>query len=334
MSRVIVLGGRGFMGGRILRLLPKNLTALAAGRGKTREGYIQLDVHEPDKNVLEPGDVLINTVGPFTYAPGAIVRACLARGAHYVDLAETPAFMGAVREITRGADQPSAVITGCSSVPGLMEVFARQWRGRQDVARVRGQLSIGTNNPSSATLLYSMLAPVGRDGWFKRTWLRAHDVLAARRYGVYPSGLEGGVNLGDRVVPCEFGFGFDRRPYTSLLRLFAPVVGVMPRTLLRLSARLGNLFAPLARPFGSRVGILSLDALNGGADVVDSLEIRASSNGLDVPAWPSVWAAELLCGRTDLPANCTSLADLVNPSEAITRLINAGYEVLNRHDSN
>lgn len=322
-----MLGGRGFMGRRILRLSPKELDVVVAGRGADRQDYVHFDVHEPEDVKLRRGDVVINTVGTFNYAPGPVVRACLDRGAHYVDLAETPAFMRGVREVAERAKSRLATITGCSSVPGLIEIYARQWAGREDIKRVRAQLSIGTNNQSSSTLLYSMLAPIGQERWFSHTWLRNHEGLPERRYGSYPSGLEEGVSLGDRKVPVIFGFGFDRRVYTSALWLFAPLVGATPRPLLQIAAKFGNAMAPLARPLGTGLGILSIDALGSGGDVVSSVEIRAGSNGLDVPAWPSVWAAELLVRGTDIPSNCTSIADLIDPADASRRLVEAGFDV-------
>ena len=339
-----MLGGRGFMGRRILRLLPKNIDTVVAGRGPERDDYIRFDVHEPEGVKLREGDVVINTVGPFTYAPEPVVRACLDHGAHYVDLAETPAYMRGVREVARGATRRLAAITGCSSVPGLVEIYARRWAGREDVALVRAQLSIGTNNESSSTLLYSMLAPIGRERgqtlflagqkqglspsrWFSQTWLRKHEGLPARRYGLYPGGLEDGLKVGERVVPATFGFGFDRRSYTLALWLLAPLVGATPRALLRLGAKVGNALAPLARPLGTKIGIMSLDALDANGAAIGSVEIRATANGLDVPSWPSVWAAERLVGETDIPANCTSIADLIDPDDATRRLRASGFEV-------
>jgi hypothetical protein len=328
VSRVVLLGGTGFMGRRIRRLLPRELPAVVAGR--TDPGgceFALFDIREPEAHyrVLEAGDVLINAVGPYTYDPAPLVRACLDRGAHYVDLAETPEFMARVREVARSAQRRLATITGCSSVPGLIEVYARQYPA---AARIRAQLSIGTNNESSSTLLYSMLLPVGRDGWFNRTWWRGHEGLPARRYGRYPGGIEEGINLGACTVPGEFGFGFDRPLYTQALWVLAPLIGATPRSLLALGAKLGNALAPLARPLGTRIGILSLDALDEAGSIVSSVEIRATSNGLDVPAWPSVWAAELLCG-TDTPPNCTSLSQLITPEAATSRLQEAGYDVRN-----
>ncbi|MBK8205893.1 MAG: saccharopine dehydrogenase NADP-binding domain-containing protein [Planctomycetes bacterium] len=341
MSTVMVLGGSGLMGRRILRLLRQSLpdaTLICGGRSPTSvEGatFTRFDLARPEDfgATLQHVDVLINTVGPFTYDHGPLLRACREHRCHYVDLAETPAFMQAVRDIAAGfVPGDIAAITGCSSVPALIEVFARRWQGRADVAGVRAQLSIGTNNDASATLLYSMLLPIGRakpqgSRWFGESWLRDHGAIGTRRYSTYPSGLESiGVSLGDRIVPLRFGFGFDRRSYTSALRMVSRVVGATPRGLLHFGSRIGAAMSPLARPLGTRVGIMAIDALDASGDVLDSIEIIARNNGLDVPSWPSVWAAEALLAKPNASGSI-SLADLVTPDMARSKLVAAGFEV-------
>lgn len=332
----MVLGGRGLIGRRILRLLRRSLPdaeLLCAGRRETHiDGvrFVAFDIDAPSREALSGVNVLINTVGPFVYRAAPLLKLCDEAGCHWIDLSETPGFMREVREF-----QPAnvAAITGCSSVPALIEVFARLWRGRPDVASVRAQLSIGTNNDASATLLYSMLLPIGRRAthgsrWFSQTWLRSHASDKPRRYGTYPSGLEDtGVSLGDRVVPLQFGFGFDRRSYTRALRVFSCVVGATPRGLLHFGSRIGAALSPLARPLGTKVGIMSIDALDASGGVLDSVEIIARSNGLDVPSWPSVWAAEALLANAS-PSGSVSLADLMTPQEAENRLHASGFSVL------
>jgi hypothetical protein len=324
VSRVILLGGRGFIGKRIHNLLRKALPdapVLLAGRGPSADGYLHLDRANPDGSALKPGDVLINTVGPFTYDATPLVNAVRGAGCHWVDLAETPAFMQRVREL---AKQPGPVaITGCSSVPGLIEVYAQRWAGDTRLKAIRAQLSIGTNNPASSTLLFSMLDPIGRQGIFGRTWMRNHTGLSPRRYGTYPSGLERDGLLG---VPVTFGFGFDRPLYTLGLRVFAPVVGLTPRLLLKLQSKVGAFVSPIARPLGTKIGILSIDALDAEGQAFDSVEIRAYNDGLDVPCWPSVWAAEALLNGAI--TDTASLAGLITPDQATAKLRAAGFEVL------
>ncbi|MCA8913338.1 MAG: saccharopine dehydrogenase NADP-binding domain-containing protein [Planctomycetes bacterium] len=321
MSRVLVVGGRGFMGRRVIRLLKQTLPdveVLSGGRGSANDRVV--DVRAPLPDALEGVDVLINCVGPFDYDPRSLIEACVAGGVHYLDLAETAGWI-AQASVSVG---DTAIVPGCSSVPGLIQVFAQRWKDRPEIAKIRAQLSIGTNNPGSGTLLYSMLEPVGRRGWFRRSWLREHGDLPARRYANYPAGVDH-VDLGGRSVPLEFGFGFDRRLYTSWLRLTAPLVGLTPRPLLKLQAWWMRLCSPLMRPFGSRIGILSLDALGADGLVFDSIEIRAAENGLDVPAWPSVWATEAIL--SDGGRGARTLADLVSAQTAEEKLLTAGYQV-------
>lgn len=329
MSHVLVAGGRGFMGRRIIRLLKQALPqvdVLTAGRGPANDRVF--DVHAPEDHyaALRGIDVFLNTVGPFEYDPRPVMRACLDNGVHYVDIAETHEFMAQAAALqTEGVAY--ATVSGASSVPGLIQVFAQRWADSPPV-RIRAQLSIGTNNPGSTTLLRSMLSPIGRripgDGvCFNHTWLRAHAGLRARRYGPYPCGLNS-LLLGERDVPLRFGFGFDRRPYTLALWLLAPLVAVTPRVLLQLGAAVGNALSPLARPMGTKIGILSIDALDERGEVTDSVEIRALSEGLDVPAWPSVWAIEALLAQ---PRPASSLAELITPEQAAAKLEAAGFTV-------
>ncbi|MCZ7605257.1 MAG: saccharopine dehydrogenase NADP-binding domain-containing protein [Planctomycetota bacterium] len=329
MSRVLIAGGRGFMGRRIIRLLKQALPkveVLTAGRGLANDRVF--DVHAPEDHytALRGIDVFLNTVGPFEYDPRPVMRACLDNGVHYVDIAETHEFMAAAAAL-QAEGAACATVSGASSVPGLIQVFAQCWADSPP-ASIRAQLSIGTNNPGSTTLLRSMLSPIGRrisgNGvCFNHTWLRPHQGQRARRYGPYPCGLNA-LRLGDRDVPLQFGFGFDRRPYTLALWLLAPLVALTPRGLLGLAAALGNAVSPLARPLGTKIGILSIDQLDGSGEVIDSIEIRALSEGLDVPAWPSVWAIEALLNQ---PRSAGSLAELITPEQAKAKLSVAGYPV-------
>ncbi|MCB9894516.1 MAG: saccharopine dehydrogenase NADP-binding domain-containing protein [Planctomycetes bacterium] len=327
---VLVAGGRGFMGKRIIRLLHETLPdveVLTAGR--SAENDRQLDVKSPSAEAMRGATVVINTVGAFSYDPAPLVNAAHEAGAHYVDIAERASFVAAAR-----IKHPVlAAVSGASTVPGLIEVLAEHWAG-QPPARVRAQLSIGTNNPASATLLYSMLEPIGRHPdpeaamddrrFFLRTWARKHHGVGKRRYGRYPGVYGDALQVGESEVPTEFGFGFDRRVYTRLLQLNAPILALLPRALLRLQATIGAVLAPLARPLGTRIGILSLDALDERGEVTDSIEVRASKNGLDVPARPAVWAAEALLKS---PRPTRRLSELVTADTAAARLREAGYKV-------
>ena len=88
--------------------------------------------------------------------PSELVRACVHAGIHYVDLAEAPQFLDAVRraaEAAGAAERGVLVVPGASTVPGLVQLLAQGWAKRDDVAEVRAWLSLGSRNPVGEGLL-------------------------------------------------------------------------------------------------------------------------------------------------------------------------------------
>ena len=82
------------------------------------------DVHRPEtvRALLERGDVLVTTVGPFTRWGDAAVDAAIDAGATYLDAAGEPGFMRRVFEHhsprARRAGIPLLTAFGWESVPG------------------------------------------------------------------------------------------------------------------------------------------------------------------------------------------------------------------------
>lgn len=330
---VLLLGARGVVGRRILRLLEQALPdteIICAGRRPiTGATFRECDLRDVASfsTAIEGVRVVINAVGPFDYDPTPLVRACGENGTHWVDLAEIPTFIDHVAQGVEGA--PIAAISGCSTVPALIHVLAPALP-LSDCDEIRAYLSIGTNNPASATLLYSMLRPVGKrkadtGRWYRHSETIAHEGIGKRRYADYPGCVESGVQHNDTRVPTSFAFGFDRRLYSVGLQCASYLLPLVPDGLLRLQSRIGSWFAPLAGPFGTKIGILTLRGMRDGQEV-SRIEVRAYRDGLDVPAWPSVWAAEKLLAD-DVPTGAVRLSDLISADDAITRLESAGFEV-------
>jgi len=153
---VLIVGGYGIFGGRIVELLENEprLTLIVAGRslGRAtafcakrarakarlvpaafdREGDLmqQLAARRPD--------VLVDASGPFqSYGGGQyrVIEACLAQGVHYLDLADGAAFVEGV--LAFDADARAAgvyVLSGVSSFPVLTAAVTR--RLSEDMARV------------------------------------------------------------------------------------------------------------------------------------------------------------------------------------------------------
>src|SRR5262249_53298633 len=167
------------------------------------------------------------------YDPAPLLRGCADAGCHYVDLAETPAFLADVERLA--GQLPITVVTGCSTVPGLVQLLAQHWSGRADVRQLRILLGIGTRNPVTPTLLYSLLMPWGSrapDGtrYFGRLSRKRLRGLPPRYYGRFPSPFDAtGVRVGERVVPATFHAGLDRAAAVHVLWLAARLGPPLPR---------------------------------------------------------------------------------------------------------
>jgi len=331
MGTALLVGAGGTLGSRIARLLagfaPEARVIPASRRGSSALGAEarRVDVHDAAtvRPALEGVDVLVNAVGPYRYDPVPLVRACVESGAHYVDLAESPKFLGRVRKAAKGASV--AVVPGCSTVPGLVELLARPFFELPGAVRIDAWLSMGSANAVSAALLAGLLVPLGRnapDGarYFGRVESRT---LAGRplRFGRHPVGLE------DLPVPVRLFVGFDRAPLVYALRAVTPALGRLSETAVSRLAQLGAPAAALARPFGTPRGVLRVEALAANGGKLAGVEVEAHAEGLDVPAWPAVWAATRLLRGGPSPSGACVLADLVPRTDALAELRRAGFEV-------
>ncbi|MDW5314333.1 DUF4166 domain-containing protein [Rhizobium sp. PL01] len=138
--RVLILGGYGTFGGRLVRLLADEprLTLLIAGRSLDKAQAFAGSVAA--KAVLEPvamdrngdadavlsawkPDLLVDASGPFQDAgpdPYYLVKTCIAHGICYLDLADATAFVAGISSLDGMAtDNGVFALSGCSSFPAL-----------------------------------------------------------------------------------------------------------------------------------------------------------------------------------------------------------------------
>jgi hypothetical protein len=297
-----------------------------------------VDLHDPAslRAALAGVAAVINAVGPFDYDPAPLVGACLEAGCHYVDIAETPAFLDRVEAAARQTVPPRPVhaVGGCSTVPGLVEVLAQSWAGREDVRRVRVFLGMGSRNSVSPALLYSLLQPLaGRapdgTGYFGRLVRKRPRGLPTRLYGRYPSAFDRrGIRVGDSILPAAFHAGFDRGYIAYLLWCAARLVPHISPKGLHSVCRLTQPLVPLVQALGTPVGVLALEGLDGHGRVTAAIEVRAEREGLTVPALPAVWAARRLLAPEPLPTTASlRLEQLLTPQQACAWLRQEGCRV-------
>src|SRR5919108_1894068 len=145
--KILILGGYGTFGGRLAHLLAEEerLTLLLAGRSiqkakKFCEGLAQgaqkasvffdrnADV-EAQIRKIHP-DLVVDAMGPFqVYGedPYRVVKACLANGVDYMDLADGSDFVKGIRQFDQEAKAKNIyVLSGVSSFPVLTAAVVRK----------------------------------------------------------------------------------------------------------------------------------------------------------------------------------------------------------------
>ena len=140
MYRVLVIGGYGFFGRRLVERLSRleGLHVTVAGRSRSKGGELvqalrpsaratlsstTLDALAPDfANQLArlTPDAVVHTSGPFQGQDYRVAMACISAGAHYIDLADGREFVSGIAALDSAATAAGLLVaSGASSVPAL-----------------------------------------------------------------------------------------------------------------------------------------------------------------------------------------------------------------------
>jgi short subunit dehydrogenase-like uncharacterized protein len=145
-GRTVLFGATGYTGRLAAEaMVERGLRPLLAGRRRERLeamaaelGGLEIavaDVADPAgvRDLVEPGDVLVTTVGPFARWGAPAAAAASSAGAHYIDSTGEPAFIREVFERygQAAAQSGSAMLTafGYDWVPGNLAEARRRRRG-------------------------------------------------------------------------------------------------------------------------------------------------------------------------------------------------------------
>src|SRR5262245_37843343 len=174
MPQVLLLGASGGMGRRVaalwesevsgvpLRLGVRRREAMADLGPGARAMIARLDDPASLHAALSDAAVVINAMGPYAYAPAPLLDACVAAGAHYVDLASEPEFLAAVHSWGERREARIALCPGASTMPGLIELSAAHLTERLGaVPSAFEVLSMGSANRLTPGLLASLTAQLG-----------------------------------------------------------------------------------------------------------------------------------------------------------------------------
>lgn len=162
--KILIIGGYGIFGGRLVELLAEEarLEIIVAGRSIGRAeafckeragagGVLVPAAFDRDGDVnrqiaaLAP-EIVVDASGPFQDygdAPYKVVEACIASGAHYIDLADGSGFVDGIAAFDEAARKAGVfILSGVSSFPVLTALVVRELgRGMDRVTHIRGGIA-------------------------------------------------------------------------------------------------------------------------------------------------------------------------------------------------
>jgi len=187
--RVIVLGGAGNFGARIVRALRGDPTIdlLVAGRrliavpGAEDVPCAVVDIGAPDfaqqLRALSP-ELVIHCVGPFQGQGYGVAKAAIAAGSHYLDLADGRQF---IAEFAAGMNDQAiragrVAISGASTLPALSSAVVEELRvGLSSIESIDIIIAPGQRAPRGNATLEAVFSYLGRpfQVWHKGQWRSA-----------------------------------------------------------------------------------------------------------------------------------------------------------------
>jgi hypothetical protein len=212
--RVLIVGGYGTFGSRLVKLLAEdaNLHLIVAGRSLRKakalcaavDGRARLDAAvfdrdgDPDRQLrlLRP-HVVIDASGPFqAYGPDPyrLARAALSANADYIDLADGAAYVAGIAELdSKALDQGRFVLSGASTCPVLTFAAAKRLaEGLACLQTVTAGIAPSPRAQVGLNVVRALAAYAGKP--VKRSHRRrgaptaSHALTGSKRYTIGPPG--------------------------------------------------------------------------------------------------------------------------------------------------
>lgn len=214
-GRIVVFGATGYTGELVARSLiargespvlaarsPERLAVLADALGGAETRVADISRPETVRALVERGDVLISTVGPFARWGAPAAEAAIHAGAHYFDTTGEPAFIRRVFE----EYGPRAKSAGCTMltafgfdwVPGnLAGALALTAAGDRASSVDIGYFSRGGGGISGGTAASTLGVIIERSFRLRRGRVRAERTGArARAFELKPGHYKHGISVG------------------------------------------------------------------------------------------------------------------------------------------
>jgi len=351
VCKVVVLGGYGHFGARIVRALAATptLQVIAAGRhpgaaaanlaGADLGGVAvcRLDTAAADfpaQLAATGADIVVHTAGPFQGQDYAVAHACLRAGMHYIDLADGRAF---VRDFSAALDALArqvgrSAISGASTLPALSSAVVDALRPRfsqlHDIDLV---IAPAQATPLGMATVRAVLSYCGlpfdwwRDGRWQRTlgWAAPQPVSFARLaprlaapcdvpdHDLLVARYPGVRNVRFRAA---LELPFLQRCLAALARLRELGVPLPMRSLAAVFARAGRWFDR----FGSDLGGMSvqLRGLRDGRPHAVCWELTAPTlHGPEIPCLAAILLVRKLASGAALPVGAQACMGLLSLAE-------------------
>lgn len=357
--RVVVVGGAGVFGSRLVRGLVQTTDAevVIAGRSLARA---QAAVRETgaasavalDRSRAAAADIaaldarlVIDAAGPFQGADLSFARACIAAGVDYLDLSDARDFVAAFPGLDAEARAGNVrAIAGASSTPALTHAALDQltagWR-RIDV--VRAGISAGNRAPRGLSMIEAILSWTGapvrvfesgqwttRAGW-SRTFKHALPGLGRRRFALAETpDLD---LIPGRFSPHEDGV-FTAGLELGVMHRGMSFVGGLRRTgllkdLKPLAGLLQNL-AMLLAPFGTDRGCMFVEAYGRDADDhpvrADWTLVAPPVEGPFTPTLPALVLAQRLVSSRDIEPGARVCAGMLSLDDLQSDFVRHGLQ--------
>ena len=347
---MLIVGAAGVFGSRLARLLAQRqaFRVTLAGRtaGKLTPLQHELRSIDPDgqfavvtldRDSVSAADLgaigcclVVDCSGPFQAMGTNLIEAAIAAGYHYVDLADSRAFIAEIGAFdARARAAGVAVISGASSSPGLSNaVLDSLLAGWQSIDSIDCAIVPGNQTPKGRSVIEGILSWVGQPvrvfrqgawqvgaGWSAPRWVTIAGLTRRRAALADVPDLD--------VIPARFAprvrAGFDAGMELSILNWLIALCGLPVRWGVIGSARifsgLGSLIANALDSLGSRDGGMLIEAVGIDADGAPrrvQWQLKASGgDGPYVPVGPAAAIVEKLLLAGDTTIGASSAAGLV-----------------------
>ncbi len=231
--KIIILGGYGVFGGRLAELISDipDLDIFIAGRTLIKaqkfvarlDGAARFHPLEIDRADIQTAlsehlpDLLIDASGPFqNYGddPYGVIKACLATGTHYLDLADAADFVFGVAQFNEAANDAGIVIlSGVSSFPVLTSAVLREFQKDMIVHSLKGGIAPSPHAGVGLNVMKAVISYAGDPVQLVKDGRKAEGIGLAdnMRYTIAPPGhlpldniLFSLVDVPDlQVIPAE-----------------------------------------------------------------------------------------------------------------------------------